>query len=263
MSVISEIDRIKSNISSAYTKASEKGATMPAVLDSQNLPSTIESIQNITPVPININGFYTVTNQPIGSGYEMYYFLIDNENLYTGFSSGLIQNWTFENNILTIITPDITLSLTYDENAKTFTGVLGDVQIELIWSLTNVDISPLLNLGLDGEWMSESDESDSILINNGNVSCGGINGTYEFVQNVVNCCFIIDGIVYYYVLLPLESSGTTKISFLGGTYVKQQPDESAYIQYDNFDLLMNGKYGYFSTETCNQLMQGNYSMEGN
>lgn len=44
MSIETEITRIKTNIASAYTKAEEKGATLPEVQNSANLPATIESI---------------------------------------------------------------------------------------------------------------------------------------------------------------------------------------------------------------------------
>ena len=44
MSIETEITRIKTNISNAYTKAEEKGATLPEVKNSSNLPATIESI---------------------------------------------------------------------------------------------------------------------------------------------------------------------------------------------------------------------------
>ncbi len=44
MSIASEITRIKDNISNAYTKLEEKGATIPQDKNSNNLPSTIESI---------------------------------------------------------------------------------------------------------------------------------------------------------------------------------------------------------------------------
>lgn len=44
MTIAEQILRIKDNISSAYAKAEEKGATLPEVLNSDNLPSTIESI---------------------------------------------------------------------------------------------------------------------------------------------------------------------------------------------------------------------------
>lgn len=39
-----QIDRIKENISNAYIQAEQKGATMPTIKNSDNLPSTIESI---------------------------------------------------------------------------------------------------------------------------------------------------------------------------------------------------------------------------
>lgn len=44
MSVESEITRIKTNIASAYSMAGEKGASLPEVQNSDNLASTIESI---------------------------------------------------------------------------------------------------------------------------------------------------------------------------------------------------------------------------
>lgn len=39
-----QINRLKQNIANAYTQASQKGATMPTVQNSNNLPSTIASI---------------------------------------------------------------------------------------------------------------------------------------------------------------------------------------------------------------------------
>lgn len=44
MSVETQISRIKANIASAYAKAAEKGAELPAVQSSENLPGTIEGI---------------------------------------------------------------------------------------------------------------------------------------------------------------------------------------------------------------------------
>lgn len=44
MSIVSEIERIKSNIANAYTACEEKGATMPSVLNSANLFDCIASI---------------------------------------------------------------------------------------------------------------------------------------------------------------------------------------------------------------------------
>lgn len=45
MSIVSEIERIKTNISNAYIRLFEKGATLPEVQNSTNLASTIESIE--------------------------------------------------------------------------------------------------------------------------------------------------------------------------------------------------------------------------
>lgn len=44
MSIVTEIERIKSNIANAYTACEEKGATMPSVLNSANLFDCIASI---------------------------------------------------------------------------------------------------------------------------------------------------------------------------------------------------------------------------
>lgn len=62
MTIASEITRIKTNIENAYAKAEEKGATMPELLNSENLATCIESVPKgggteITPVP---EGYYKV-----------------------------------------------------------------------------------------------------------------------------------------------------------------------------------------------------------
>ena len=46
MSIVSEINRINTNIANAYSKCNEKGATMPLVQNSSNLASTIDSISS-------------------------------------------------------------------------------------------------------------------------------------------------------------------------------------------------------------------------
>ena len=50
MSVASEINRIKANITDAYTEAEAKGATMPLTKNSDNLADTVASIPAPTPV---------------------------------------------------------------------------------------------------------------------------------------------------------------------------------------------------------------------
>lgn len=37
-------------------------------------------------------------------------------------------------------------------------------------------------------------------------------------------------------------------------------DESAYIQTDYYDLLLNGNYGYFPAQVCEQLLNGTYEL---
>lgn len=53
MSVESEIERIKNNISNAYSKISEKGGTLPENQNSSNLVSAIESISSSTKLAIS------------------------------------------------------------------------------------------------------------------------------------------------------------------------------------------------------------------
>ena len=45
MSIATEINRIKNNISDAYAKCQEKGAKMPTIQNSNNLAETINSIE--------------------------------------------------------------------------------------------------------------------------------------------------------------------------------------------------------------------------
>ena len=46
MSIVDEIQRIKNNIANAYLECETKGATIPENKNSENLPETINSIQN-------------------------------------------------------------------------------------------------------------------------------------------------------------------------------------------------------------------------
>lgn len=63
MSVQSEIDRIKANIASSYAKASEKGAQMPDIQNSVNLPATIESIPTSS-LPDNVRTITVTSSDP-------------------------------------------------------------------------------------------------------------------------------------------------------------------------------------------------------
>lgn len=62
MSVQTQIDRIKANIASAYAKAQEKGAELPTVQNSENLPAVIEAI-SAGGLPDNLRTI-TVTADP-------------------------------------------------------------------------------------------------------------------------------------------------------------------------------------------------------
>ncbi len=59
MSIQTEIDRLSKNVSDTYTALEAKGATIPVQKNSDNLPSTVESIE-----PFNIDNIY-----PIGAIY--------------------------------------------------------------------------------------------------------------------------------------------------------------------------------------------------
>ena len=48
MSVQSEINRIKNNVSNTYTALSNKGATIPSSKTSDNLKSTVETLKVAT-----------------------------------------------------------------------------------------------------------------------------------------------------------------------------------------------------------------------
>lgn len=68
MSVQTEIDRIKSNIANAYTKAQEKGAQLPEEQNSDNLADTIDTIlpethSNLHTIDVDINSPYNDTIQ--------------------------------------------------------------------------------------------------------------------------------------------------------------------------------------------------------
>lgn len=73
MTIASEIQRIQTNIANAYDTAKAKGATLPAVENTENLASTIESIEAHTdPVlqdkTITENGVYTADEGYTGLG---------------------------------------------------------------------------------------------------------------------------------------------------------------------------------------------------
>lgn len=55
MSIATEITRIKTNIANAYTKLSERGATLPTSQNSENLASTINTIPTSSPSSNNLS----------------------------------------------------------------------------------------------------------------------------------------------------------------------------------------------------------------
>lgn len=84
MTIASEITRIKSNIASAYTALSDKGATMPATQNSANLATTVASIPTSYNIPVC--GLVKTHN----SNKHVYYFksIVGNTVVIAGFSDG-------------------------------------------------------------------------------------------------------------------------------------------------------------------------------
>lgn len=69
MSIETELTKLQTNLSNAYTSCESKGATMPSSQNFDNLATTIDSIETggggITPtgtITITVNGSYDVTN---------------------------------------------------------------------------------------------------------------------------------------------------------------------------------------------------------
>jgi hypothetical protein len=77
MSISSEISRIKSNVTSAYSALSVKGATMPSVLNTANLKSTIESIEMMTAEAMSIETIWEICGYVPNGGLPTGYTLLD------------------------------------------------------------------------------------------------------------------------------------------------------------------------------------------
>lgn len=75
MSIQSEISRITENIASAYTALSVKGATMPSVLNTANLKSTIESIEMMTAEAMSVETIRRICYVP--SDFEKNYTAVE------------------------------------------------------------------------------------------------------------------------------------------------------------------------------------------
>lgn len=92
MTISSEIDRIKTNITNAYTAAEAKGATMPEARNSANLASTISTVSTTHNEDMNIteNGIYMASDTYTGLG------TVDVEVLNPGDVINAV-NYTFKN----------------------------------------------------------------------------------------------------------------------------------------------------------------------
>ena len=94
MSIVSEINRINTNIANAYSKCNEKGATMPQTQNSSNLASTIDSISSGGGA--DLSDYFTSTissgTQTVG-GYVDMVKKIPNNTIVSGTS----LEWAFRN----------------------------------------------------------------------------------------------------------------------------------------------------------------------
>ena len=73
MTIASEIQRIKTNIANTYTVLEEKGATIPATKNSNNLSACAETVQtgstiNNQDITVTQNGTYTAESGYTGLG---------------------------------------------------------------------------------------------------------------------------------------------------------------------------------------------------
>ena len=95
MSVVSEINRINTNIANAYSKCNEKGATMPQIQNSSNLASTIDTISGEAPISITT---LTELNNSLSAIYDNYInFLNDKINNYPVYTQQPITLYVPEN----------------------------------------------------------------------------------------------------------------------------------------------------------------------
>ena len=72
MSIKTEIDRISSNIENAYIALNKKGATMPDVMNSKNLKSTIETISSTDADTVDGFHFQVLSSAPTENNRNMF-----------------------------------------------------------------------------------------------------------------------------------------------------------------------------------------------
>ena len=123
MSIVSEINRINTNIANAYSKCNEKGATMPQVQNSSNLANTIDSISSGGGSSHDWSAIgYSSEPQEIGDGYNYAIYLKNN------YSSG-----TFMDDMNLVYLPDITVNATdyYFKNCYNLTSISPSANIKL------------------------------------------------------------------------------------------------------------------------------------
>ena len=153
MSITSEIIRIQTNIADAYDAAEAKGATLPAVENTENLASTIESI---------------TTGGGSSSGEEItaynYTFKVLTQGDWVHYNTTVISSSLYSENINNIGTSAGGMSvLLYDNNHFLYKDIIKtSATIVTLNSNSSVSISMPAN-----SWFSRIDKNDCLISNYG------------------------------------------------------------------------------------------------
>lgn len=111
MSVQTQIDRIKSNIANAYAKAQEKGAELPKVQNSANLPAMIETIPSVRTIEVT----FDPENSGIAEGIGMAADGIISTIKVTPKSPYLFNHLSIDDTVVSTL-PEYTFTVSSDTN---------------------------------------------------------------------------------------------------------------------------------------------------
>lgn len=147
MSIATEIERIKTNITNAYIKLSEKGATLPASQNSENLASTINTMSTSSSSSNNLSKITVNLDDKITELVENNVIEIIIPDTVTTIGTNF-KNWTALTSItisdnITNITRAAFSGCTNLTNATIGNGLttIGNLLFENCTNLTNVTLS--------------------------------------------------------------------------------------------------------------------------